>query len=267
MGIAVWGRVSDIIGPTKIMKRRNERKFLSFPAYLILYLTVLTISDAAEFNQVDKIGEDNSNKRINWSPGTFDERSLQSAVLTNKRVKRYDKNAWKSWQPGDPDPWADTKADHERQYNRDRAANRRRQEANRRHKEERAKSDAYLNEVANRRKNRTFTGPIIGVSCFVGVFVCCCCIGLCLKCRDDYGVGYGSEAYRSRSNQHQLQAVQPSNTQNTSSSPQRMETTTKTSSPQTAQATAPLLPSSIPPSEENGSELPPSYADAIADTS
>ena len=54
----------------------------------------------------------------------------------NTRVKRYDRNAWKNWKPGDSDPWADTQADYKRQYNAEQASNRRQKEANRRHREE-----------------------------------------------------------------------------------------------------------------------------------
>ena len=58
------------------------------------------------------------------------------------RVKRYDRNAWKCWKPGDSDPWADTQADYERQKNTERLDNRRRQESNRRHREEVARFNA-----------------------------------------------------------------------------------------------------------------------------
>ena len=77
--------------------------------------------------------------------------------LGKRRVKRYDKNAWKNWKPGDPDPWADTQADYDREYKREQADKRWRQEENRRYKEEKAKTDAYYKEVAGRRKNISYT--------------------------------------------------------------------------------------------------------------
>ena len=71
------------------------------------------------------------------SPGTVRRRG-------QKRVKRYDRNAYRNWKPGDPDPWADTQADHERKYNADIASRRREKEAKRRHNEERARLNAFL---------------------------------------------------------------------------------------------------------------------------
>ena len=73
-------------------------------------------------------------KRYRWNSGKPQERSFGSEMLI-PRVKRYDRNAWKSWKPGDSDPWADTQADYERQKNTERVDNRWRQESNRRHRE------------------------------------------------------------------------------------------------------------------------------------
>jgi len=172
-----------------------------------------------------------------------------------RRAKRYDKNAWKSWKPGDSDPWADTQADYERQYNRDRAENRRRQEADRRYEAEKAKSDAYLNEVANRRKNRTFTGPIIGISCLVGVIVCCCCCCVVLKCCiDKSNNSYTPYTANANSTQRRDEASTSVTVRDGYCSPPH--------------STVPFLSKnqpSGPQSEEIDPELPPSYAQATAD--
>jgi len=257
----------------KMIKSRNGKEIdLSLTSFIVL-ITILNINVHAtalvhrtKIQSLGGVESDVKAQKINiWNSG---EHHLVEII---RRVKRYDKNAWKSWKPGDSDPWADTQADYERQYNRDRAENRRRQEANRRYNEEKAKSDAYLYEVANRRKNRTFLGPIIGVSCFVGLFVCCCCCGLCLKCSENKN-RYNSQANNSQDHfiqqQQPMQATSSADNVNSTQTQEETCTTSGHSASPPPQTTAPLLPKkapSAPNSEENNSELPPSYAEAITD--
>ena len=82
--------------------------------------------------------------------GKSEERTFQSPLLGNRsrrrqeRVKRYDRNAYRNWKPGDPDPFADTQAERDRKYNAYQANRRREKEANRRHKEERDRLNAFF---------------------------------------------------------------------------------------------------------------------------
>ena len=132
------------------------------------------------------------------------------------------------------------------------------------------RSNAYLNEVANRRKNRSFFSPVmIGLCCLGGFFVCCGSLGAYFKCKDDYYARQRQNYARQREeiNYRSGAGLQPL---------QGVTTTTNTSSVQREGAsppshvTAPLLPEKppiSPLSNENGSELPPSYATAMAESS
>jgi len=135
-------------------------------------------------------------------------------------------------------------------------------EANRRHREEVARNKAQQKEMEERRRKRKdFSSQIIGVSCFVGLFVCCCCLGCFFKCKDYCSGSGGSNTRQSGAGSQQLQEV---TTRNGAGSTQR-------SSPRTArEGGSPLLPekpASAPPTDQNGPELPPSYATAMADSS
>ena len=132
------------------------------------------------------------------------------------------------------------------------------------------RSNAYLNEVANRRKNRSFFSPVmIGLCCLGGFFVCCGSLGAYFKCKDDYHARQRQNYARQREeiNYRSGAGLQPL---------QGVTTTTNSSSAQREGAglpshvTAPLLPEKppiSPLSNENGSELPPSYATAMAESS
>ena len=259
---------------------------------------LLPVSKVQPLREADS--EIKLHKRNGWKAGRPEERAFGLHLLVsrqkNSRVKRYDRNAWKNWKPGDPDPFADTQADYKRQYNAEQASKRRQKEANRRHREEVARlsaldidhifcscrffcffrSNAYYNEVANPR-NRSLSWPMIAFICILGLFVCCGCLAAFCKCKDDHCSGSdsyvpgsnvppGSNArqneeinYRSGAGLQQLQDV---STRTNASSTQRARE--GASSP--SHATAPLLPDK-PPSDENGPELPPSYAAAMADSS
>ena len=114
-------------------------------AFLVLFPALLNIAvQASVLVPVSKVrllreaeSEIKLPKRRTGKPEqekAFELHLLGSRLTT--RVKRYDRNAWKNWKPGDSDPWADTQADYKRQYNAEQASNRRQKEANRRHREE-----------------------------------------------------------------------------------------------------------------------------------
>ena len=82
--------------------------------------------------------------------GKSEERTFRSPGLWNrsrrrqKRVKRYDRNSYQNWKPGDPDPFADIHAERERKYDAYEESRRREKEDNRRHNEERARLNAFV---------------------------------------------------------------------------------------------------------------------------
>jgi len=267
--------------------KKNDYSWLW--AFLILFSAVLNIAvQASAIIPVSKVqllrqadSEIKLHKRNGWKPGKPEERAFSLHLLgrrENTRVKRYDRNAWKNWKPGDPDflpstltdPWAKTQADYERQYNAEQGSKRRQKEANRRHREEVARNKAWQKEVEERR-------IIIGVSCFLGIVVCCGCLGAFCKCKDDrcsgsrtYVPSQNEEInYRSGAGIHQLQGT--TTTTNASSTQRGSSLTTREEASPPSHVTAPLLlpekPPSAPPSDENGPELPPSYATAMADSS
>merc|ERR1712205_212740 len=95
---------------------------------------------------------------------------------------------------------------------------------------EKARSNAYLNEVANLRKNRSFFSPVmIGACCLGGFFFCCGCGGAYFKCKDDYyarqRANYARQReeinYRSRAGLQNLQDVATTTTTTNASSAQR----------------------------------------------
>ena len=139
------------------------------------------------------------------------------------------------------------------------------------------RNKAWQKEVEERRKKRkNFSGPIIGVSCFLGLFVCCGCLGCFFKCKQDHCSGSNGE---SNVRQNEAAFQQPWQQTNASSTQRGAESTRNTGSPMMtaregasppSHVTAPLLPEKppiSPLSNENGSELPPSYATAMAESS
>ena len=92
-------------------------------AFLVLFPALLNIAVQASVlvpvSKVRLLREAESDIKLpKRRPGKPEqEKAFQLHLLSsrlNTRVKRYDRNAWKNWKPGDPDPWADTQADYER---------------------------------------------------------------------------------------------------------------------------------------------------------
>jgi len=137
-------------------------------------------------------------------------------------------------------------------------------EANRRHREEVARNKAQQKEMEERRRKRKdFSSQIIGVSCFVGLFLCCCCLGCFFKCKDWCSGSGGSNTRQSGAGSEQLQEV--TTRTNANSTERSSPLTAREGASPPSHVTAPLL-NEKPPSDENGPELPPSYATAMADS-
>ena len=138
----------------------SKKNYSWLGVFLILFSAVLnTAVQAAVLIPVsrvqllkDAVGEIKLHKRSGWEQiGKPEERIFRSHLLGNRssrrhqRVKRYDRNAYRNWKPGDPDPWADTQADREGKHKAYEASRRREKEANRRHNEEqRARLNAFV---------------------------------------------------------------------------------------------------------------------------
>ena len=144
-GLAVCHGCGYLNELTNMIGNKNDYSWLW--AFLILFSAVLNIAVQASVlvpvSKVQLLREADSeiklHKRNGWEPGKLEERAFGLHLLgsrLNTRMKRYDRNAWKNWKPGDSDPWADTQADYKRQYNAEQASNRRQKGANRRHREE-----------------------------------------------------------------------------------------------------------------------------------
>ena len=271
----------------------NKKDYSCLWAFLILFSAVLNIAvRAAVFVPVSKVqllteaeSEIKLAKRSVWDP---EERTLWLHLLRSRgsrrqeRVKRYDRNAYRNWKPGDPDPFADTQAERDRKYNAYQANRRREKEANRRHKEERdrlnafvvfcrcsilnfyfCRSNAWMKEVEDRRKNRTFfSWPIIVVAILLG---CCVCCGAYFKCKNYHC----SDSAGGRSNEPteeemaeierwRLRIHGPTTTNGSSTQGGEERRTSREGASPPSHATAPLL---MP--EKIGTELPPSYATAV----
>ena len=126
----------------------NKKDYSWLWTFLILFSAFLNIAVQGAVlipvSKVQLLKEAVSEIKLHKKSGKPEERTFRFHLLgRQKRVKRYDRNAVRNWKPGDPDPWADTQADHERKYNADRASRRREKEANRRHNEERARLNAF----------------------------------------------------------------------------------------------------------------------------
>ena len=107
----------------------NKKDYSWLWTYLILCSVFLNIAvQTAVLVQVSKVQllkEAELHNSNGWEAGKPEEAAFQLHLLSKrsrrqKRVKRYDRNAYRNWKPGDPDPWAETQADHERQYKADR---------------------------------------------------------------------------------------------------------------------------------------------------
>ena len=133
--------------------------------------------------------------------------------------------------------------------------------------------------MEDRRKNKTFftSPPIIGAACLL---VCCVCLGAFLKCKDNHccGSGDGSNALaqirayaepsEEEMNYWRLRIRGPTTRDGSSTGSEEERRTgcpptTREGANPPSHVTAPLLPSEKQTSDQNGPELPPSYATAV----